>query len=83
MAYSAYKRDKDFITDGEGSYLEFICDTEADIADLPTGPNEAQPYVAQYRNFPRPGSMAVVAETGDVYALSPGRLWCKVIEGDA
>lgn len=82
MAYSAYKRNNDFISDNEGAYLEFVCDTVGDIDNLPTGPEKAHPYIAQYKKYPRPGSMAVVADTADVYVLSPARVWKKLIEGE-
>lgn len=43
---------------------EFICDTVADIANLPTEKNKVYP-----------GSAALVASTGDIYILNANRKW--------
>lgn len=43
---------------------EFICDTTADIANLPTEKNKVYP-----------GSAALVASTGDIYILNANRKW--------
>lgn len=43
---------------------EFVCDTVADIADLPTEKNKVYP-----------GSTALVAATGEVYILNASREW--------
>ena len=43
---------------------EFICDTVADIANLPTEKNKVYP-----------GSAALVASTGDIYILNASRKW--------
>lgn len=43
---------------------KFVCDTEADIANLPTEKNKIYP-----------GSTAVVAETGNLYILNASYSW--------
>lgn len=43
---------------------KFVCDTEADIASLPTEKNKVYP-----------GSTAVVASTGNLYILNASRAW--------
>ncbi len=57
-----------FISDSEGVHLEYVCDSEADVADLPTG-QDGDP------SGPRPGSTAYCADTGRTYILTPGRMW--------
>ena len=43
---------------------KFVCDTEADIATLPTEKNKVYP-----------GSTAVVASSGNLYILNASREW--------
>lgn len=46
---------------------KFVCDTEADVADLPKSCNV--------------GSMAVIVETGDVYVVNASCGWVKLGSG--
>ena len=46
---------------------DFVADTEADIAELPTK-----------RSDVAPGSTCIVAETGDVYILNSQEEWKKL-----
>lgn len=46
---------------------EFVCDTEADIKDLPTDKNKVYP-----------GSTCLVASTSEVYILNASREWVKI-----
>ena len=59
--------------DEDGVLIEYYCDEEADVADLPTGEGETD-----WRKKPRPGSRAIVAETCDVYTLKTTRTWIKL-----
>lgn len=59
------------LADGKGIYAELICDTEADVATLPTTAEQGV----------RPGSMAVVTETGNLYILNNARNWVVLVEG--
>ena len=61
--YSMYKQN-----DNTSVYVcDFICDTEEDIADLPT--NEREVY---------PGSTCIVAATGSMYILNASNTWTKL-----
>lgn len=51
---------------------EFICDTVADIANLPTEKNKVYP-----------GSAALVTSTGDIYMLSASRKWVLFGAGES
>ena len=51
---------------------EFICDTTADVANLPTEKNKVYP-----------GSAALVASTGDIYMLSTSRKWILFGAGES
>lgn len=51
---------------------EFICDTVADVANLPTEKNKVYP-----------GSAALVASTGDIYVLNASRKWVLFGAGDS
>ena len=51
---------------------EFICDTTADVANLPTEKNKVYP-----------GSAALVASTGDIYILSTSRKWVLFGAGES
>lgn len=51
---------------------EFICDTVADIANLPTEKNKVYP-----------GSAALVTSTGDIYMLSANRKWALFGAGES
>lgn len=64
-----------YIANGEGTYKEFVCDTIADIADLPTGADGGG------IDRPRPGSTAVVTAAAMVYVLSNERAWVVLVEG--
>ena len=57
---SIYKQNDKFST----YVTEFICDTIADIANLPTEKNKVYP-----------GSAALVVSTGDIYILNASRKW--------
>lgn len=58
--FSMYKQN-----DNLSAYVaKFVCDAEADIANLPTEKNKVYP-----------GSTAVVAETGNLYILNASRQW--------
>ena len=46
---------------------KFVCDTEADVASLPTEKNKVYP-----------GSTAIVATTGNVYILNASRQWVSL-----
>lgn len=51
--------------DNVSAYVsEFVCDTTADIADLPTDKKKVYP-----------GSTALVAETSEVYILNASYQW--------
>lgn len=57
--------------DNISSYVsEFICDTEADVMNLPTEKNKVYP-----------GSTAIVATTGEVYILNASRQWVVLGSG--
>lgn len=43
---------------------EFVADSEADVADLPTSPKEVYP-----------GSVCIVTETSNVYMLNNNEEW--------
>lgn len=58
-----------YVRDGQGSYKEYVCDTEDDITTLPTG------ITVVGRNRPRPGSTAIVIATRNVYILNNTRKW--------
>lgn len=59
----AYKQIKNrFVSCDEERYGEFICDTDADFADLPKA------YA---------GSTAVSVETGNVYVVNASGEWVK------
>ena len=51
---------------------EFICDTVADIVNLPTEKNKVYP-----------GSAALVASTGDIYILNASRKWALFGAGNS
>ena len=82
MAYSEYKRDNRFLLNNEGAYMEFICDEVGDVAHLPVGPEPGTAYSALAYSYPRPGSMALIADTGDIYTLTPSRTWTCVLAGE-
>ena len=72
-----------YVVDKEGCYHEYICDSDADIGDLPTGENvKYSPDADFLKKKPRPGSTAVVASDGSVYMLSNSRTWGILIEGN-
>lgn len=56
-----------------GEHQEFLCDTAADVANLPMGGAPNQPC---------PGSTAYVIETGETYILSNALIWVKKIGGE-
>lgn len=58
-----------FVHDGEGMYMEFVCDTVGDINDLPTGVG------GEGQTRPRPGSMAIVANPAQLWMLNCSRQW--------
>ena len=61
--YSMYKQN-----DNISAYVsDFVCDTEADIASLPTNKKEVYP-----------GSTCLVAQTGEVYVLNASNQWVKL-----
>lgn len=64
-----------YLVDNAGIYTEYVCDTIADVDNLPTGKN------SQDIDRPRPGSTAVIAEAGMVYVLSNEREWVVLIDG--
>lgn len=64
------------VEDENGTYTEYICSNVADTANLPTGIN------SDSLDRPRPGSLAVVITTGDVYMLSPEREWISITGDD-
>lgn len=50
---------------------EFICDSVADIINLPTEKNKVYP-----------GSMALIASTGEVYIFNASHKWVLLGSGD-
>ena len=61
--YSMYKQN-----DNISAYVsDFVCDTEADIASLPTEKNKVYP-----------GSTCIVASTSEVYIFNASREWVKL-----
>ncbi len=65
--YSMMQQDKTILRDGRGMTVYrrvYICDTEADIRELP--------------REDAPGSAAVVADGGALYLLDHGRMWRAV-----
>ena len=57
-----------------GVVTEYICDSAADIASLPTGKG-----VPDYDEKPSPGSTALDAAGKEIYALTPSREWVSVL----
>ena len=54
--------------DNVSTYItEFVADTEDDIKDLPTSPNEVYP-----------GSTCIVVATANVYMLNNKKEWIKL-----
>lgn len=56
-----------------GVVTQFICDAAADVSSLPTGSGSLR-----WADQPAPGSSALVAETKEIYALTPARTWVSV-----
>ena len=56
--------------DEDGIIIYYTCDFESDVSSLPTGASETD-----WTKRPRPGSAAIVGETGNVYILFPSREW--------
>lgn len=63
MSYSIYKQNDDV----KAYVTEFVCDSEADVANLPTD---------KQRVFP--GSTAVITATSEVYMLNASYRWVKL-----
>lgn len=53
--------------DVQKNIKEFVADTEADVADLPTSSNEVDP-----------GSTCIVVATSNVYMLNNQKEWVKL-----
>lgn len=70
---SKLRQGSTYLVDAEGVYTEYVCDTIAEVANLPTGKN------SDSIDRPRPGSTAVIAEAGMVYVLSNEREWVALI----
>lgn len=71
---STLRQGGNYLVDDSGVYTEYVCDTIADVANLPTGKN------AQNIDRPRPGSTAVITSAGSVYVLSNEREWVVLID---
>ena len=74
--YSKLSQNGMNVQNEEGVYMEFICDTAEDIAQLPTGRE-----CGVYLDRPRPGSMAVCIAQKSLYTLSNQREW-KLLSSD-
>lgn len=70
---SKLRQGNTYLVDAEGVYMEYVCDTIAEVANLPTSKN------SDSIDRPRPGSTAVIAEAGMVYVLSNEREWVALI----
>lgn len=68
-----------FNTGEKNRQVQFVCDTEADIAGLPTSVTEGSPSVAVGNAYQRVaiGSMALCIDTGDLYVLDTNNIWSK------
>ena len=66
-----------YMVDEDGYYHEYVCDTVADVSELPTGEG-----IGKSRIKPRPRSTAVVADNASVYMLSNARKWGVLIKGE-
>lgn len=73
--YTVLRSDGQYVSNGQGTYNEYVVDEIADIETLPTGKHEAT------INRPRPGSTALVANAGTVYVLTNAREWVVLVEG--
>ena len=58
----------------DGVVTQYICDTAADIASLPTGKD-----APAYGDQPAPGSTALDADGKEIYTLTPSRAWVSVL----
>ncbi len=73
--YTVLSEDGKYLSNGQGTYIEYVVDNIEDVATLPTGKDN--PAI----NRPRPGSTAVVTNAGMVYVLSNAREWVVFVEG--
>lgn len=73
MAYSLIRQTLCPENPTAGTIRVYICDTVADVANLPTGEDGGG-----WDEIPAPGSTALVAETKEIYALTPARTWMSV-----
>lgn len=71
MAYKPmYRNGNGDFQDEEGVIINYICDSDSDVASLPTGVDETD-----WTKRPRPGSCALIADTFSIYVLNPSRQW--------
>ena len=61
-----------YSVDDDGIYVEFICDDESDISNLPTT------FSSTFGFKPRPGSVALICYTSALWLLKPSREWIEL-----
>lgn len=68
-----------YVSDSNGDYMAYVCDTSADVAKLPTGADESEIFK------PRPGSKAIVPDSAGaeatIYMLTNDRQWVYISGG--